>query len=76
MNMIVFALPGNEILANKLALLLHAEMGESTIRQFPDGESYIRIHSDVKGKCVVLVCTLNQPDAKLLPLYFLSKAAK
>ncbi|HNP94368.1 MAG TPA: ribose-phosphate pyrophosphokinase [Cyclobacteriaceae bacterium] len=76
MNMIVFALPGNEILADKLALLLHAEMGESTIRQFPDGESYIRIHSDVKGKCVVLVCTLNQPDAKLLPLYFLSKAAK
>lgn len=69
-------MPGNETLSDKLALLLQAEIGESTIRQFPDGESYIQIHSDVKNKCVVLVCTLHQPDVKLLPLYFLSKTAK
>tara|TARA_R110001592_G_scaffold64751_9_gene198915 strand:+ start:2098 stop:3009 length:912 start_codon:yes stop_codon:yes gene_type:complete len=76
MKMIVFALPGNEDLTEKIVKHLNAEKGEATIRQFPDGESYIQIHSDVKGKCVVMVCTLHEPDAKLLPLYFLSKTAK
>ncbi|WP_339903508.1 ribose-phosphate pyrophosphokinase [uncultured Cyclobacterium sp.] len=76
MEMIVFALPGNEDLTEKIAGHLQAEKGEATIRQFPDGESFVQIHSDVKGKCVVMVCTLYKPDAKLLPLYFLSKTAK
>lgn len=75
METILFALPGNEELTSKLAQKLKAETGESTIRQFPDGETYVRIQSDVKGKKVVLVCTLHQPDNKLLPLYFLSKTA-
>ncbi len=76
MQTVVFALPGNENLAGKLASRINAEMGEVTIRQFPDKETYIRIHSDVKGKRVILVCTLNNPDKKLLPLYFLSQTAK
>lgn len=73
MKTILFALPGNEELTAKLAQQLQAETGEATIRQFPDGETYVQIKSDVKGKRVVLVCTLHQPDNKLLPLYFLSK---
>ena len=76
MNTIVFALPGNEDLAGKLATRLKADIGELTIRQFPDGETYIRIHSEVKGKRVIMVCSLKNPDEKLLPLFFLSQAAK
>ena len=76
MKTILFALPGNEELTSKLAKHLQAEIGITTIRQFPDGETYVQIKSDVKGKKVVLVCTLSQPDSKLLPLYFLSKTAK
>lgn len=74
--MILFSLPGNETMTHKLAEYLNAEIGESTIRQFPDGESYVKLNSNVKGKCVVLICTLNEPDDKLLPLYFLSQTAK
>lgn len=73
---ILFALPGNEELTEKLALHLNVEKGVSVIRQFPDGETYVQIQSDVKNKRVILVCTLHQPDNKLLPLYFLSKTAK
>ncbi|MDX5428696.1 MAG: ribose-phosphate pyrophosphokinase [Bacteroidota bacterium] len=73
---ILFSLPGNEDLTEKLSRLLNAEVGETSIRQFPDGETYVRILSEVKDKCVVLVSTLHQPDEKLLPLYFLSKTAK
>lgn len=73
---ILFSLPGNEELTRKLAEQLQFETGISNIRQFPDGETYVQIKSDVKGKRVVLVCTLHQPDNKLLPIYFLSKTAK
>ncbi len=73
---ILFALPGNEELTQKLSKALKAEIGETTIRKFPDGETYVCIHSDVKDKCVVLMASLHQPDEKLLPLYFLSKTAK
>lgn len=76
MKTILFGLPGNEQLTKKLAEKLEAEIGETTIRQFPDGETYVRILSEVKNKCVVLVATLHQPDEKLLPLYFLSQTAK
>lgn len=76
MKTILFALPGNEELNAKLVQQLQAETGEVTIRQFPDGETYVRIHSEVKDKCVVMVATLHQPDEKLLPLYFLSKTGK
>lgn len=76
MKTILFGLPGNEQLTKKLAEKLEAEIGETTIRQFPDGETYVRIFSEVRNKCVVLVATLHQPDEKLLPLYFLSQTAK
>lgn len=76
MQPVVFALPGNENLATKLATRINASMGELTIRHFPDKETYIQIHSDVKGKRVIVVCTLNNPDEKLLPLYFVSQTAK
>lgn len=76
MENIIFALPGNEKLTEKIAKRMNAETGETIIRQFPDGETYVRIKSNVKDKRVILVCTLHQPDEKLLPLYFLSKTAK
>ncbi|MBT8314117.1 MAG: ribose-phosphate diphosphokinase, partial [Maribacter sp.] len=76
MKSILFGLPGNQEFTELLAKKMSAEIGECMIRKFPDGESYTRILSDVKGKCVVLVCTLHEPDEKLLPLYFLSHTAK
>lgn len=76
MEKIFFALAGNEELAESLAEKCQAELGKAIIRRFPDGETYIKIESDVKGKQVILVCTLDHPDEKLLPLYYLSLTAK
>lgn len=76
MKKVCFALPGNEILASQLAKSMDAEIGEVTIRQFPDGETYVRILSDLKGKRVIMICTMHEPDEKLLPLYFFSQTAK
>jgi len=76
MKSILFSLPGNEELTALLATKMDAEVGKTNLHNFPDGESYIRVLSEVKDKCVVLVCTLNEPDEKLLPLYFLNHTAK
>ncbi len=76
MERIVFALPENEILAESIATKLKADKGELVIRQFPDGESYIRIVSNVSGKEIILVCSMHQPDDKFLPLYFVANKLK
>ncbi len=76
MTPLIFALPGNEALAEGLASALAAEVGQAEFRRFPDGESYVRLLSDVEGRSVVLVDTLAEPDDKALPLLFTAALAK
>lgn len=71
MDRIVFALPGNEQLTDSIAGTLKCPKGKFEFRHFPDEESYIRLESDVNGKEAIIVCTLDRPDNKFLPLYFL-----
>ncbi|MFC5271980.1 ribose-phosphate pyrophosphokinase [Adhaeribacter terreus] len=73
MKKLIFALPGNETLSENLVKLTGAEKGELLVHKFPDGESLVQLKSEVAGKEIVMVCTLHQPDKKLLPLYFLAK---
>lgn len=70
--MIVFAFPEQAELARSMGL----EQGNWDWRHFPDGESYVRVTSDARGKQAAILCSLNQPDAKALPLIFLAKALK
>lgn len=67
---IFFALPGNEALAVDLAHLTGGVMGDLEVREFPDGETYVRMKSDVRGARASLVCTLARPATKILPLLF------
>ena len=76
MNTILFSLPGNQFITQQLAKKLAVEIGSFTYRSFPDCETYIRIQTPVLDKKVILVCTLDRPDDKLLPLYFLAKTLK
>ncbi len=76
MKKIFFSLPHNEALTRSLAAKANAEMGEAVIRRFPDGETYVKVQTDVREKKVVIVCTLDHPDEKLLPLFFLSRTVK
>jgi len=76
MNTIIFSLPGNERLTDQLTEAIGAARGELSMRQFPDGESYVRVVSEVKGKEAIVVCTLHRPDGKLLPLLYLCRVLK
>lgn len=76
MKPLLFALPRNAALAATLAPPLDADAAVYVLRQFPDGESYVRIDSPVAGREVILLCTLERPDAKLLPLLFIARTAR
>jgi len=72
---LLLPLPGNEPLAAALARPLGAEVGALTVRRFPDGESYVRLDAPVAGRDLALVCSLDRPDDKILPLAFVSAAS-
>ncbi len=76
MERLIFSFPGNEELAASIATQTKSVLGEAEIRHFPDGESYVRILSNVCAKHVWMVCRLDRPDAKLASLYYFSKIAR
>ncbi len=73
---ILFAMPGNEAFSHALNHHLKIATGDAEIRTFPDGESFIRIDSDVRNQHVILVCTLDHPNDKFLPLMFMARTLK
>ena len=73
---LLFAFPGNEDVANRLAARLGAELGQMEVRRFPDEETYLRFHTDPAGRSMALVCTLDRPDSKFLPIIFAASAAR
>jgi ribose-phosphate pyrophosphokinase len=48
------------------------QRGDLELRRFPDGESYVRIDSDVRQCDVAILCQLHRPDSKLMPLLLLA----
>lgn len=69
-------LPGNEPMARELAATGGWECGELESRRFPDGESYVRVRSEVAGRSVALVCSLPRPDEGSLRLLFAADALR
>jgi ribose-phosphate pyrophosphokinase len=74
--MTILALPGAALFAARLANALRVEAGVVAYREFPDGESYVRVDSAVASRDVLIVGSLDHPNGKLLPLVFLADAAR
>jgi len=74
--LLLVPLPGNEDITYRLARLIAADICEIETRRFPDGETYLRFPRSPKGRSVALVCTLDRPDPKFLPLVFAAAAAR
>ena len=73
---ILFPMPGNEAFALHLDRAISCEVGQMEMRRFPDGESYIRLLSPVRGRDVIFVCTLDRPDEKMMSLYLAASIAR
>lgn len=75
-DMIVFGLPGSEALRDALGAALSADIGLLTVRQFPDGETYVRGESRCDGRIAVLASNLYRPNSQVLPLLFCVEAIR
>lgn len=67
---VVFSLEPHPLQASLVAQL-QADTGELGTRQFPDGESYLRIMTPVAGRSCIVIADLSHPNGKYLPLVFL-----
>ena len=76
MKPLLFALDAGETLAAGLTRELDLDRGEIERRHFPDGESYVRLLTEVDGRDVLFLCSLEDPDTKTLPLLFAADAAR
>ena len=73
---LVIALPGNERLASDLAAVVNGEVGQLELREFPDGETYLRFVTNPEGRSLAIACTLARPNDKILPLLFSAATAR
>ncbi len=76
MSAVVLVLQDSEALGRRVSDLAGIPLGVVESRRFPDGETYLRVDAECAQKSVVLVCSLDRPDHKLLPLVFLADAAR
>lgn len=74
-RLLLLAMPGNESITAALADRLAADVAALETRQFPDGETYLRIATDVRDRTVIIVATLAHPNDKFLPLVFAANTA-
>jgi ribose-phosphate pyrophosphokinase len=63
---LLIVVPGSEHLGPALATALGADLADTQLRQFPDGEVYVRIDSRVAGRQVVVLGGLHQPSARFV----------
>lgn len=73
---IVFGMPGHEALAERLAGALRADQGAIMVREFPDGETYVRGDTPCEGRDAILAVNLFRPNAQILPLIYCARAAR
>lgn len=72
MKRIVLSFPGHKPLAEAVAAKLDAALGAWELRQFPDGEDFVRVDADVRDCEVWLVLSLDRPNEKSVELYLLA----
>ncbi|MBA2654451.1 MAG: ribose-phosphate diphosphokinase [Gammaproteobacteria bacterium] len=76
MNAIIFSLFSPSQLSDKVIENCNLEIGDAVLRDFPDGETFIKINSDVQNRDVIVMTSLNYPNNKILPLLFFSRTVK
>ncbi len=69
---LMFDFPHVSSLGQKVRKAIGGEEGKLILREFPDGETYLRVESSVKGRDVIINATLFHPNDWFLNLLFLA----
>ncbi len=65
-----------DALTNQVAKRLSCTKGQINQRQFPDGEAYLRVMTDVRGLHCIVIANLSFLNNKYLSLVFLTETLK
>jgi ribose-phosphate pyrophosphokinase len=76
MKLQVVAMPGAQRGGERIAHRLGAPCCALESRRFPDGEIYLRVLDEVRGRDVAVVAELRDPDPQLPGLLFLADALR
>ena len=74
-KMMLLAGSSNRPLAEEISSCLEQALCEVTIRRFADGEIFVRIDENVRGKDVFIIQSTNPPAENILELLILTDAA-
>lgn len=73
----VFSGTANEPLARAICKYIGIELGKCTIRQFPDGETFVKIEENVRGEDVFVVQPTSPPtNYNLMELFIMIDALR
>jgi len=76
-DMKLFTGNANPALAQKIATYVGAPLGEIDIRRFPDGEVFVKVRENIRGKDVFVVqSTCKPPNENLMELLIMIDAMK
>lgn len=76
MKPVLFSLHAPEDLRDSMLASGAFEDGRFEHRRFPDGESYLRLDTPVEDRAVILLCSLDRPDERLMALLLAADAAR
>jgi len=66
---------GNKPLAEKISRLMGIALSECDVRRFSDGEVFVQINENIRGKDVFIIQSTNAPAENLIELLMLVDAA-
>ena len=75
-NLMVLSGRANQPLSERVAGLLGCELGEATIKNFADGEIFVRIDDNVRGRDLYIIQSTCPPSDNILELLLLLDAAR
>src|SRR5919204_1674972 len=76
-EMKIFSGSANRDLAERICRYIGAPLGQATISSFPDGETYVRIEENVRGRDVFLIQPTSPPtNEHLMELLIMVDAAR
>ncbi len=73
----IFSGNGNPALATEICQNLGMPLGQATVTRFPDGETFVRIEENIRGRDVFIIQPTSQPaNEHLMELFIMIDAAR
>ncbi len=76
MSTLLIPMPGNSSLAEELRSCFPCQIVTPQLHRFPDDEVRVTLLGDFAGCDVQVLCSLDRPDDKMLPIVFIAELAR